>query len=114
MSDLTQQQCEPCRGDATAASATEISQWLADIPDWQLIECDGIKQLYRRIKTANFVESIDLAQRIAQIAEANNHHPQLIVNWGSLEVYWWTHKLRGLHRNDFIMAAMTDEQLTPQ
>lgn len=114
MSRLMDMRCEPCSGNASLATSDEITQWSAETPDWQIIERDGVAQLYRCIKTANFVESIDLAQRIAQIAEASNHHPQLTVNWGSLEIYWWTHKLRGLHRNDFIMAAMTDELLTPQ
>lgn len=114
MSELKKLRCEPCSGNAQLATETQIASWRKETPDWQLIERDGAAQLFRRVKTANFIESLDLAQRIGALAEASDHHPELIVNWGSLQIYWWTHKLRGLHRNDFIMAAMTDELLTPQ
>lgn len=113
MSKLKQQVCEPCRAGATVASAAEMAQWHRELPDWQIVERNGEQQLFRQVTTGNFLESMALAEQISTIADSSGHHPELVVGWGYLGVYWWTHKLRGLHRNDFIMAALTDELFTP-
>jgi 4a-hydroxytetrahydrobiopterin dehydratase len=70
---------------------------------------DGINRLQRVFKMKNFVAALDFANKIGEIAEDEDHHPMLIVEWGKVTVHWWTHVVKGLHKNDFIMAAKTDE-----
>ena len=57
----------------------------------------------------NFVDALAFTNRVGQIAEEEDHHPALLTEWGKVTVSWWTHKIRGLHRNDLIMGAKTDE-----
>lgn len=64
--------------------------------------------LVRRIKLKNFVAALEMAGAVGELAESENHHPRLVVEYGSLTVCWWTHAIGGLHKNDFIMAARTD------
>jgi 4a-hydroxytetrahydrobiopterin dehydratase len=87
----------------------EIAQLYPQVPDWQLGEHDGIKKLERTFRTRNFAQAMALTSKIGEAAEAEGHHPRLTVEWGRVRVEWWTHKIKGLHRNDFIMAAKTDE-----
>ena len=70
---------------------------------------DGIPHLERVFKLKNFVEAIAFTNKIGIIAEEEDHHPFIIIEWGRVTVQWWSHKIRGLHKNDFIMAAKTDE-----
>ena len=77
----------------------------------QVREVDGVKRLERVFKLKNFVEAIEFTNKIGAIAEEQGHHPLIITEWGRVTVQWWTHKIKGLHRNDFIMAAKTDELL---
>ena len=57
----------------------------------------------------NFTESLTFTNQVGKIAEEQGHHPVLVTEWGRVTVTWWTHKIKGLHRNDFIMAAKTDQ-----
>jgi len=77
------------------------------VPDWQIVERDGIKRLERVFKFKEFAEALAFTNRVGAPAEEENHHPALLTEWGKVTVTWWTHKIRGLHRNDFIMAAKT-------
>ncbi|MGH9933946.1 MAG: 4a-hydroxytetrahydrobiopterin dehydratase, partial [Nitrososphaerales archaeon] len=70
---------------------------------------DGIKRLERVFKFDNFAKSLEFAIKVGELAEAEGHHPALLVEWGRVTVQWWTHKIKGMHRNDFIMAAKTDK-----
>ena len=70
---------------------------------------DGIMQLERVFVFDNFVDALEFTKRVGQLAEAEGHHPALLTEWGRVTVTWWSHKIRGLHRNDFIMAARTDQ-----
>ena len=79
------------------------------VPEWQIIERDGVKQLERVFQFPDFVQALAFTNRVGAIAEAEGHHPALLTEWGKVTVTWWTHKIKGLHRNDFIMAAKTDE-----
>ena len=78
------------------------------IPDWQIVERDGIRRLERVFRLKDFAQALAFTNKVGAIAEAEGHHPALLTQWGSVTVTWWTHKIRGLHRNDFIMAAKTD------
>jgi len=108
MSGLTTEKCVACRGDAPPATEAEIAQWKPQVPDWQLVERDGIRRLERVFHFPSFVEALAFTNRVGALAEAEGHHPALLTEWGRVTVSWWTHKIRGLHRNDFIMAAKTD------
>ena len=108
---LTQMKCVPCRGGEPPLSDTDIAILQPQVPDWQVVERDGIKQLQRVYKFSNFLEALQFTNRVGQLAEEQGHHPALLTEWGKVTVTWWTHKIRGLHRNDFIAAAKTDELL---
>jgi 4a-hydroxytetrahydrobiopterin dehydratase len=109
MSNLAQSKCVACRGGDPKLTETEIAELHLQVPEWQILEEDGIKRLQRVFKLKDFVGSLGFANRIGAIAEEEDHHPLLIVEWGRVTVYWWTHVVKGLHKNDFIMAARTDE-----
>lgn len=72
------------------------------------ITIDGVKRLSRNFSFKDFKQAIKFVNEVANIAESENHHPQIVCEWGRVTVDWWTHKIKGLHQNDFIMAAKTD------
>ncbi len=108
MSQLSQQACEACRAGAPRVTADEIKALQAEVPEWRLITLDGIDQLQREFKFRNFVEALAFTQKVGELAESAGHHPAILTEWGRVTVTWWTHKIKGLHRNDFVMAAKTD------
>lgn len=108
MSRLASEKCVACRPDAPHATEAEIAHFKAQIPDWQLVERDGIRRLERGFRFPNFAEALAFTNRVGALAEAEGHHPALLTEWGRVTVTWWTHAIRGLHKNDFIMAAKTD------
>ena len=109
MTNLAAGKCVACRGGEPTVTDAEIAEYHPQIAEWQTIEVDGIKRLQRVFKLKNFIEAIALTNKIAMIAEKEDHHPLIITEWGKVTVQWWTHKIKGLHKNDFIMAAKTDE-----
>lgn len=109
METLTNLKCVACRADAPHVTEAEVAQFRPQVPDWQLLERNGIPQLERVYKFKNFVEALAFTNRVGELAEAEGHHPAILVEWGRATVTWWTHKIKGLHRNDFIMAAKTDQ-----
>jgi 4a-hydroxytetrahydrobiopterin dehydratase len=108
MKDLARQACEPCRGDSPAVPEAEWPALLEALPDWRVEREDGMPVLTRTYRFEDFVEALAFAGRVGDLAEAEDHHPRLVVEYGRVAVAWWTHTIRGLHRNDFIMAARTD------
>jgi 4a-hydroxytetrahydrobiopterin dehydratase len=109
MTDLSQQKCVACRGGDPALTETEIAELQPQIPEWQVKEVDGMKRLEKVFKFKNFVQALEFTNKIGTIAEQENHHPLIITEWGRVTINWWTHVIKGLHKNDFIMAAKTDE-----
>lgn len=108
MSELNQEKCTACRADAPKATDEEIQNLSKEIPDWSVVQNDRIPQLQRAYEFADFVKAMGFTQRVADLAEEEGHHPALLTEWGRVTVRWWTHKIKGLHRNDFVMAAKTD------
>ncbi len=100
--------CTACRADAPKASPEQIQEALAQLPEWKIIQVDGVDQLQRIYRLKNFAEAMSLTQAIGLLAEEYNHHPALLTEWGKVTVTWWTHKIKGLHENDLVMAAKTD------
>ena len=109
MINLAAGKCVPCRGGEPALTTAEIADLRLHVPQWQLKEVDGIQRLERVFKFKNYAEAITFTNKIAAIAEEEDHHPLMVVEWGRVTVQWWTHVVKGLHKNDFIMAAKTDE-----
>jgi len=108
MTDLSKLKCVACRGGEPTLTDAQIAELHPQVPDWLIREVDGVKRLERVFKLKNFVEAIAFTDRIGAAAEEQDHHPLIITEWGRVTVQWWTHKIRGLHQNDFIMAAKTD------
>ena len=106
---LTAEKCVACRRDAPTVTDAEIAELQPQIPEWELVELDGIKRLGRVFSFDDFAQALGFTQSVGEAAEAEGHHPALLTKWGRVTVSWWTHKIKGLHRNDFIMAAKTDE-----
>ena len=109
MAELAKQTCVACRGGEPPMSDAEIRQMHPEVPDWQVVERDGIKRLERIFRFDDFGSALAFTNRVGEIAEAQGHHPALLTEWGRVTVTWWTHKIKGLHRNDFIMAAKSDD-----
>lgn len=109
MKKLAKQSCEPCRGDSPAVPESQWPLLLEQLPGWRVIWENGVPMLTRTFERKNFVKALKLANRIGDLAEAENHHPRLVVEYGRLNVAWWTHTISGLHHNDFIMAARCDK-----
>jgi len=106
---LLDMKCVPCRGDEPTLTDDEIAELLPQFPEWEIVEREGIKRLERQFKTRDFSGALALMNRIGELAEAEDHHPAILTEWGRVTVTWWTHAIKGLHRNDFIMAAKTDQ-----
>ena len=106
---LSAGKCIPCRKGDPALPDAEITELLLQLPEWELIEVDGIKRLQRIFKLKNYVEAVAFTNKIAMTSEKEDHHPLITLEWGRVTVQWWTHVVRGLHQNDFVMAAKTDD-----
>jgi 4a-hydroxytetrahydrobiopterin dehydratase len=103
MTGLTEKTCVPCRGGVPPLAATEARDLLAQTPGWELRE--GGKRIERTYKLRNFREALALVNQVGALAEAESHHPDITFGWGYATVSLHTHKIKGLHENDFIMAA---------
>jgi|SRR5690606_12758725 len=108
MTDLVHEICEACRADAPKITDDELKELMPKVPDWRIVERNGVRQIERVFPFGNFTEALTFTNRVGQVAEEEGHHPAILTEWGKVTVTWWTHKIKGLHRNDFIMAARTD------
>jgi len=100
--------CVACRGGEPTVTEKEISEYSPKIPNWSLIQIDGVDRLEYTFRFKNFIDSLAFTNLVGKAAEEEDHHPALLTEWGRVTVSWWTHKIKGLHKNDFIMAAKTD------
>ena len=103
---LAAKSCTPCRGGIPPLSDEEAQGYLAQAPDWDLLD-DG-RRIQRTYRFKNFREALGFVQRAGELAEAEGHHPDIAFGWGYATVSLQTKKIRGLHENDFIMAAKLD------
>jgi len=108
MNELTKEKCIACRADAPAVTEEEIRELRPQISEWSMMDEDSIPRLDRLFKFPNFAQALQFTDAVGAIAEQEGHHPRIVTEWGRVRVTWWTHKIRNLHRNDFIMAAKTD------
>jgi 4a-hydroxytetrahydrobiopterin dehydratase len=109
MGGLTAETCEACRVGAPTVTEEEMETLGSEVPEWKVVEHDGVKQLERQFKFGNFADALAFTNKVGDLAESAGHHPAILTEWGRVTVNWWTHKIHGLHRNDYIMAARTDE-----
>ena len=113
METLTQMTCVACRKDAPTVTDAEIAEFQPQVLDCEILELDGIKRLIRVFSFDDFAQALEFTNKVGELADEEGHHPALLTEWGRTTVIWWTHKIRGLHRNDFVMAAKTDVLYRP-
>jgi 4a-hydroxytetrahydrobiopterin dehydratase len=106
---LTSEHCVACHKDAPPVPADERPELAKQIPDWELIEVKGEPRLRRTYSFKDYESSLAFTQKIGELAMAEDHHPSILTTWGKVTVTWWTHAIHNLHRNDYIMAARSDE-----
>ena len=110
---LVRMSCVACRSGEPTVTDAETARLQPQIPEWEIVEVAGVRRLSRVFTFDDFKQSLAFTNRVGALAEREGHHPALLTEWGSATVTWWTHKIKGLHRNDFIMAAKTDELWQP-
>ena len=108
MKELINKKCEACRIDAPKVTDEEIPSLMSQIPLWDIIEENNIKKLTCLFKFSDYEQSLVFTNKVATLADEEDHHPQITLEWGKVKVIWWSHKIQGLHQNDFICAAKTD------
>jgi 4a-hydroxytetrahydrobiopterin dehydratase len=106
---LSTERCEACRADSPRVTESEQQELKSHIPDWEVVTVNGVPRLKRTFAFEGWMPAVDFANAVARIADEQDHHPSILIQWGKVTVSWWTHAIRGLHRNDFIMAARSDE-----
>jgi 4a-hydroxytetrahydrobiopterin dehydratase len=105
MMSLADRNCVPCKGGVPPLDAAAIASLLAQLDEWHVVDNH---HLTKRYKLKNFVQALELVNRIGAIAEEQNHHPDLSLAWGKVGVEIWTHKINGLTESDFVFAAKCD------
>ncbi len=109
MSNLTQSKCVRVQAGDPPLTSGEIAKLKPEIPEWSLKQRDGIPSLEREFKFKDFSQALAFTDKVGALAEAEDHHPARLTEWGKVTVSLWTHRIKGLHRNDFIVAAKSDE-----
>ncbi len=108
MEILSEKKCEVCKSSEPAIGAAEVNNYMKELPEWDIVEIENVKRLIRTFQFADFNAALAFTNKVGVIAENEGHHPAILTEWGKVTVSWWTHKISGLHINDFIMAARTD------
>jgi 4a-hydroxytetrahydrobiopterin dehydratase len=106
---LVQERCVACRKDSPRVTEAELAELQSQIPAWTLVDREGIPRLERSYRFKDFAQALAFTNKVGALAEEEGHHPAILTEYGKVAVFWWTHAIQGLHRNDFIMAAKTDQ-----
>ena len=109
MECLQELKCTGCRTDATRVTQAQIDDYIPQLPEWHIKQVHEIDRLERTFYFHDFKEALAFTQKLGDLAEQENHHPAILTEWGRVTVTWWTHKIKGLHINDFVMAMQTDK-----
>jgi 4a-hydroxytetrahydrobiopterin dehydratase len=109
MNELAQLHCSPIDANTPRLNEHKVGQLKAKLPGWRTYEKDGELRLEKYFKFEDFTQAVEFTNQFAQLANDEDHHPAILTEWGKVTVTWWTHKIKGLHQNDFIMAAKTDQ-----
>ena len=108
MDELYQMHCSQVDTGTPRLSEQEIDQYIKQLPGWSINVKDNESRLERVFKFKDFDQAVDFTNNVAHEAGKEDHHPAILTEWGRVTVTWWTHTVKGLHQNDFIMAAKTD------
>lgn len=109
MATLRESKCVPCKGGVPSLGPDAIAKFANQVPEWQVMNVNGVDRIMRQFKFKNFREALDFTIKVGELAEAEDHHPDIHLSHGKVRVELWTHKIKGLHENDFIVAAKTDD-----
>lgn len=90
-------------------SSEQAEAYAPQIPEWKILEFEGVRRLERQFKFKNFRAALNFTNQIGELAEQEDHHPAILTEWGKVKLTWWTHAVKGLHLNDFILAAKSDQ-----
>lgn len=107
-SDIASRRCEKLSYGAPVVTEEQADQLLLTVPAWRREFHDGVEKLIREFHFVEFKDAFSFTYKISSLSEREDHHPSILTEWGKVTVYWWSHKINGLHINDFIMAAKTD------
>lgn len=108
MADLVSERCVACRPGSPAVKDAELAQLLAGLEGWEVVEAEGVRALRKRYSFESMADGLAFAAALGKAADAEDHHPRIVIDYRWVEVSWTTHAIANLHRNDFIMAAKTD------
>ena len=109
MDQLTAKTCVPCQGGIPPLSADQAKAYLKQVPEWTLSMLAD--QINRRFSFPDFEDALDFVNKVGALCEAEGHHADITFGWGYADILFFTHKIKGLHENDFIMAAKVDALL---
>lgn len=109
MNELDQLHCSQIKAGTSSLNETEVSRLLAGLPGWQTYTKAGEPRLEKIYKFQDFNQAIAFTDQVARTAIAEDHHPAILTEYGKVTITWWTHAIKGLHQNDFIMAAKTEQ-----
>lgn len=105
---LHQKHCQPCSGGITPLESERVGEYLKEVPGWELVRGEGIPHIARTWKFQDFKEALAFVNRVGELAEAEDHHPDIAIHWNRVTLTLWTHVAKGLTENDFILAARID------
>mgnify|MGYP002700094160 CR=1 FL=1 len=108
MIELHQRQCVACKLMEPSLTSSEVEELNKKIPEWEVLNESGILKLRREYLFDDFISALDFTNQVGGMSESVNHHPDILTQWGKVTLTWWSHKIKGLHLNDFIMAAKSD------
>ena len=109
MDKLASMHCSVVTVATPSLNDDEIGQYQARLPDWEIFQKEGELRLEKVFLFKDFDQAVEFTNQVATIADFEDHHPALLTEWGRVTVTWWTHRIKGLHLNDFIMAAKTEQ-----
>jgi 4a-hydroxytetrahydrobiopterin dehydratase len=108
MNELAQLHCSAVTSATPRLNERDINQYISQLPGWQIYEKEGEPRLEKAFLFQDFNQAVVFTNRVAGVANEEDHHPAILTEWGKVTIAWWTHKIKGLSLNDFIMAAKTD------
>lgn len=106
---LIDKKCVVCNDNVSQVNDSEQLLLIKQIPKWDVQVNNNVKMLVREYQFKNYKLAWEFANKVAALAEFEFHHPAILLEWGKVKVTWWTHTVNGLHKNDFICAAKTDQ-----
>jgi 4a-hydroxytetrahydrobiopterin dehydratase len=105
---LSAKRCEPCQGGDEPMTMEQAERMMGEVPGWEI--ADSAKRIKRCFKFDNFTQALEFVNKIGEVAEQEQHHPDITFGWGYVTVEVFTHKIGGLHENDFILASKLNER----